>query len=257
MFNRQKTNDPLDGLICEAEGILKERAALLEKIGKAEGELREADAQVARARGRVGAEEFEAAQKEGGLAVASGGAQQALAEAELRAKSARFRLQGLQAGLPAIQNRLEAVWAAVEQYRQEFEGGKILGLMEEFNQGLAAWIRLVYKARALSNLQLNWGPGAPFHPVVGLARLYVTNPFTPKHYIDGQFIQDGNHLKDSTKRWVDDPDAVALNQAICGVRERVRALDSAIKGTGIQDIEPGAESRENAREEPGEDTQRD
>jgi hypothetical protein len=236
MFNL-KSSDPLDGLLAAAEGIISERAALLETIAKAETRLGEAEAGLAVAEERVAGEEFEAAQKEGGLAVASKAAQQALAEAELKTKSARFRLQGLQPGLKPIDERLLAAWASVQKYRQDFIRDKIETLSEEFDETLKALVRLVCKARIFRSARLKFRPRGFFHPGAALARFWISNPLAGSTYIDGQFVRDADRMRDSIQHPEMDPEALALRDTLQGVEERVMRLGAALKEAGVAGVD--------------------
>jgi hypothetical protein len=232
-----KPSDPLDALIKQAEGILGERAQLLETIARAETRLGELEAELTAARERISREEFENAQKEGGLAVASKAAQQVLAEAELKAKSARFRLQGLRTGLVPIEERLTAAWRAVETCRDDFISGKVNAAVQEFDDALKLLVRLIYKARMLGHVWRKWSETeARFHPARGLGRFQAANPYTGVLWVKpAEFVRDGERMVDSSqqKRWQADPEVAALYDAIDAIKQRVNQLGIALSNSGM------------------------
>ena len=247
MFKSTTSNDPLDGLIKQAEGILGERVQLLEVIARAETRLAESEAKLTAARERIGREEFESAQEEGGLAIASKAAQQVLAEAELKTKSARFRAQGLRAGLAAIEERLAAAWNAVGRYRDDFISDKMQTANEEFERLLKALVRLIYKVHSLGEFPEQWRKTfGKCSPRSILGHFFAGNPYTGITRIDRQLIREGDKITTGDHSWPADPEAAALYDAIDAVNQRVNQLGTALKKGGMTGIECHSESDDDA-----------
>lgn len=231
MFN-SRSNEPLDKLLSDAQGIMFEREEFLAGVQKTETKIAECEQELQAARERIAAEEFQAAQKEGGLAIASKAAEQALAEAELKIKSARLRLRGLLGQRERIEARLVAAWDRLEAHRDDFIRQKVAELRAQFDAMIEAVLGWLWRLHALL-------------PYAGAQQgeKYGCRPsgdhliclFNPIGTGNGLVIKDGMfvrfHGKDGTiwKTWQQDAEASKLNEAIRTMNERISPIEAIAK----------------------------
>lgn len=206
-------SSPFEKAVSKAEGMIAERARLLDEIRRAAENLAALDSDVAAARQRVADEEFQAAQTEGGLAVASKAVLHGLAELELRAKSVRLRVQGLQAKVAGVNEQIRSAYAEIDALRREFVDRRSSDLSAQFDAAVDHFLGLLAQAFILAHATAF--PRDKRHWLyMQAARLFLVNPLESVPYsrcvrnaviwefgpgLDGQVCDVGPKLPDGVR----------------------------------------------------------